>query len=284
MFFQYSAVAIGKGVNERIGQKVSKAGYAWINAAVLTMFEWFGDLLNAKDYRGFAPSLKHVEPLDKKIGKRKKDMKFDDDYEPSANTCTTTSSQQPSQKIFERKASSTSNYSESPSSSFEVSSANQIKQKNIKERAMKLTNKNDSEQSLKETSSSEPRQKKMKKKGPKPSGGSEPPSNEAAKSKQPKNRGRKRKSERAESETPSNETTTSEQRRKMASARKASKRFVDESEPMDVTASTAQTSEKKRSRKSSKISDDEKSESPSSGIGPAKRTTENKGKKPKSSE
>lgn len=259
-------------MNERIGTKVSKAGYAWTNAAVLIMFEWFGDALNPKNYRDFTPSKRHAQPVDQKVENRKKGkaVQLDDDFEPTSNP----------QKNLDRKASSIS-YSESPSSSFEVSPANRSKKKNARESAMKSSDQNEPQQPFKETSS--PKQGKKNIKGSKPSGGSE-----AVKSKQHKKRRRRRtkqeraeRAEKAESEPPSNETTASEQPRRRAIARKASKRYVDESEPMDVTTLVGQSSEKKRSRRSSKLSDDEVSEGET---GPAEQTKEKRGKKPKSSD
>lgn len=212
-------------MNERIGPKISESGYAWTNAAVLLLFKWFGDSLDPTDYKGFTPSLKHMETVEQKIEKRKREkaVESDDDYEPSLNK--DASSQKPTQ------------------------------QKNVYE----------------QTSPSKKRPKNKKK----TEGRSESPPNKAAKSKQliKRRRSRSKSSDRSESETPSNETVASEQPRKSEVIRKDLKRFVDEAEPMDETAPTAQTSEKKRSRKSS----------PSGEIGVAEQTEENKGKRPKNS-
>lgn len=283
MVVQYSAVELGKGVNERITPKVSSAGYAWTNGAVLTMFKRFGQSLKPSDYKGFEPSWKHVDPVDQKSGKRKKgkavQSTFDDEFGPPSNIVAL--SQQPSQPVFERNASKLS--------LSKVSPGNLTKKQNPKNISVKSTNKNEFEQFLNEPSSSKQRfKKKPKKKASNPTDEFEPPQNVAAKSEQPTKKKRTRreskKSEKEESGPPSNETTFSEQPRKKEVVRKASKRFVDESKPSsDETAPAEQTTKKRRRRKSSKLSDDEESEPFSGEVGTAEQPKRKDGKRRKGS-
>lgn len=248
------------------------------------MFEWFGDLLDPRDYRDFKPSLKQVGPVNQKIGQKRKGeaIKSDEDFGQTSNIAA--SSQEPSEQVLQREASRISTRSKSSSSLFEISPANLTKKGNAKEKAMKSTDETEPEQTLREIFLSEQRSKRMKK-AEGSAGGSESPSNEAAKPKPHKKRSHgKGESESAESESPSKETAASEQPIRRAVVRQASKSFAEESKPLDQTAPAAPTSAKKRSRTSSKLSDDEESEPSLEEISPPQQTKENKGKRPITSE
>ena len=65
-WYQYSAVQLGSSWLEESSNdsKISKAGYASTNGALLALFKRFGKFLRSTDYSNFIPSVS--DPAEKK--------------------------------------------------------------------------------------------------------------------------------------------------------------------------------------------------------------------------